>query len=409
MGVGTSSLRVRRDSSSARGLRPAELAGPTTVDDDADPDVQVLSLSPGVRSCGLLATVDCGAMTDTRFVDLENVHTMSIVIPVYQGEASLQAVIEELLPYTQGAVSKENHPYMVREIFLVFDHGPDDSASIIRRLADKYECVRPVWLSRNFGQHPATLAGMASSGGDWVVTMDEDGQHDPSAIADMLDVAMREQATLVYAEPTNPAPHGPLRNAASKSAKYVAAQIFSMQDASKFQSFRLLTGETARSVAAYAGSGVYLDVALGWIAPRIATSPVLLRQEKDRASGYNLRSLLSHFWRMVLSSGTKGLRLVSAIGILFALAGIALAIYLLVSYALGQGASERGWTSTMIVLLLSTGGTLFSLGIIAEYIGVSVNMAMGKPAYLIVSDPKNGPLGKGRISSLTGMTGEKLT
>lgn len=338
-------------------------------------------------------------MTDSRFQDLASLHTVSIVIPVYQGEKSLQTVVEELIPYTEGATTENGHLYIVREVLLVFDHGPDDSAGIIRGLSEKYGFVRPVWLSRNFGQHPATLAGMASSGGDWVVTMDEDGQHDPAAISDMLDVALREQATVVYAEPTNPAPHGVLRNAASKSAKYIAAQIFSMQEASKFQSFRLLTGETARSVAAYAGSGVYLDVALGWIAARVVTCPVFLRQEKDRASGYNLRSLMSHFWRMVLSSGTKGLRLVSALGLLFALAGIALAIYLVISYAVGMGASEQGWTSTMIVLLLSTGGTLFSLGIIAEYVGVSVNMAMGKPAYLIVSDPKNGPLGKNAASS----------
>lgn len=350
--------------------------------------------------------VDSTSMTDPLFADLKNVHTMSVVIPVYQGEKSLEAVIDELIPYTRGAITEDGRPYIVREILVVFDHGPDDSARTIRSLARKYEQVRPVWLSRNFGQHPATLAGMASSGGDWVVTMDEDGQHDPAAIADMLDVAIRDQAGLVYAEPSNPAPHGPLRNAASKSAKYVAAQVFSMQDASKYQSFRLLTGETARSVAAYAGSGVYLDVALGWIAASVATCPVLLRQERDRASGYNLRSLLSHFWRMVLSSGTKGLRLVSVIGVLFALAGIALAVYLVVSYAFGRGAEEQGWTSTMIVLLLSTGGTLFSLGIIAEYIGVSVNMAMGKPAYLIVSDPKDGPLGKIAPRSGVASTGE---
>ncbi len=48
----------------------------------------------------------------------------------------------------------------------------------------------------------------------------------------------------------------------------------------------------------------------------------------------------------------------------------------------------------MIVILISSGAILFSLGIIAEYVGVNVNMAMGKPAYLIVSDPAAGPLGR---------------
>jgi undecaprenyl-phosphate 4-deoxy-4-formamido-L-arabinose transferase len=42
---------------------------------------------------------------------------------------------------------------------------------------------------------------------------------------------------------------------------------------------------------------------------------------------------------------------------------------------------------------VTSGATLFSLGIIAEYIGVSVDMAMGKPPYLITTDPIEGPLG----------------
>jgi undecaprenyl-phosphate 4-deoxy-4-formamido-L-arabinose transferase len=50
----------------------------------------------------------------------------------------------------------------------------------------------------------------------------------------------------------------------------------------------------------------------------------------------------------------------------------------------------------MVAVLLSTGAILFSLGIVAEYLGVAVNMAMGKPLYLIVSDPDQGPLGRRR-------------
>ena len=83
-------------------------------------------------------------------------------------------------------------------MLLVHDCGPDDSARVMRELAP-HPFVRPVWLSRNFGQHAATLAGMASSGGDWIVTMDEDGQHDPAYIGAMLDVALAEQASVVYA------------------------------------------------------------------------------------------------------------------------------------------------------------------------------------------------------------------
>jgi len=150
-----------------------------------------------------------------------------------------------------------------------------------------------------------------------------------------------------------------------------------------------------RSVAAYAGSGVYLDVAMGWVAGPAASCPVRLRNEGGRQSGYSTRRLLSHFWRLALSSGTHALRMVSALGVLFALGGIAYAIYL-VLVRFTSDTTPEGWTSTMVLVLVSTGAILFSLGIIAEYVGVAVNMAMGKPLYLIVGDPEHGPLGRNR-------------
>ncbi|GAA1521802.1 glycosyltransferase [Nocardioides humi] len=319
-------------------------------------------------------------------------HTISVVVPVYRGATTLPSVVDELIGLAAGFRTPDGHDAEISEIVLVHDHGPDESDAVIRELAATHDAVRPVWLSRNFGQHAATLAGMASSGGEWIVTMDEDGQHDPAGIGPMLDTALREHAPLVYAEPTNPAPHGPLRNLLSKGAKRVVDSLLGGHDTRLFHSFRLVAGEYARSVSAYAAAGVYLDVALGWVAGRVATSPVTLRAEGDRPSGYNLRSLLSHFWRMVLTSGTRLLRVVSLAGAALALVGVVFAIYLVVARVVGAIEVE-GWTALMVAILLCTGAIMMSLGVIAEYLGVAVNMALGKPLYVIVGDPAEGPLG----------------
>jgi undecaprenyl-phosphate 4-deoxy-4-formamido-L-arabinose transferase len=98
---------------------------------------------------------------------------------------------------------------------------------------------------------------------------------------------------------------------------------------------------------------------------------------------------------MILTSGTRGLRFVSALGVVFAVAGTILAGSILIARATGSVSTE-GWASTIVVILLSSGATLVSLGVIAEYIGVSVNMAMGKPPYVIMGDPALGPLGRVR-------------
>lgn len=320
-------------------------------------------------------------------------HLVSVVIPVYRGEQTLPTLIDELAPFTEESLTEAGHAFRVTEVLLVFDNGDDDSPRVLRELVARHSFVRAIWLSKNFGQHAATLAGIASSGGEWVVTMDEDGQHDPADIAGMMDAAMAQQVPVIYAQPRNPPPHGPFRNATSRGAKWVLSKLLAGPEAAHFQSFRLLLGPLARSVAAYAGHGVYLDVAIGWVAPRAGTAPVTLRSEGPRRSGYTLRKLISHFVRMVLTSGTRGLRIVSYFGLALAAFGLVTAAVIVVSSLLGE-VGVAGWASTITVQLIGTGSILLVLGIIAEYVGVNVNMSMGKPSYLILEDPQRGPLGR---------------
>ncbi|MBC7630261.1 glycosyltransferase, partial [Aeromicrobium sp.] len=93
---------------------------------------------------------------------MTSLHTVSIVIPVYRGSAHLPSLLEEIALLTEAQSTPAGHTFEVTELILVHDCGPDHSDRVIREANDAYEWVRPVWLSRNFGQHPATIAGMAS-------------------------------------------------------------------------------------------------------------------------------------------------------------------------------------------------------------------------------------------------------
>jgi glycosyltransferase involved in cell wall biosynthesis len=320
-------------------------------------------------------------------------HEISIVVPVYRGATHLAGLIDDIEPHTKSSTTPGGHPYRIVETVLVHDCGPDDSDRVMRDLEQRHDWVRPVWLSRNYGQHAATIAGMACAGGEWIVTMDEDGQHDPADIGNLLDAALAERRALVYAKPVNQAPHAWPRRLTSRLSKKLLNAFAGGTDASLFHSFRLVLGEYGRSVAAYAGHGIYLDVALSWVAGHPATAPVTLREEGDRVSGYSVRTLISHFWRMVVTSGTRGLRMVSIAGATFAGMGIILAGVLAITRVAGNSVLQ-GWTSLMVALLVCTGVILFSLGVIAEYVGVAVNMAMGKPLYLLIKDPGRSPLAR---------------
>lgn len=319
-------------------------------------------------------------------------HSIAIVIPVYRGEDTLEELVSEILPYCKVQRTRGKHPYVVKEIVLVHDHGPDGSESVIRELAEKLDVVRPVWLSRNFGQHPATIAGIAATGSDWVVTLDEDGQFSPADIPVLLDVAMEAKAPLVYGAPSTSPPHSSFRNLASMLTKRVLGRLLTGSEMAEFTSFRLVLGEIGRSVAAYAGSGVYLDVALSWMVSNHQVVKVKFRSEGRDQSGYTTRSLLSHFWRLVLSSGTRPLRFVSYAGVFAALGGIVMAGLVIVR-RLMYG-FPVGFTSVFVLLLVIGGIMLVALGVVAEYVGLIVRTSIGRPLYLALADPRSGPLNR---------------
>lgn len=309
-----------------------------------------------------------------------------MVIPVFRGESTLPHLMAELESLTVEQRTPEGRHFHVAEVLLVWDRGPGRSDRTIRELQARFPWVRAVWLSRNFGQHAATLAGMTSSGGDWIVTMDEDGQQDPAFIGAMIDRAYAEGAQLVYATPLNPPPHSAIRNAGSKTAKWIFVKFLADQEFAEFNSYRLVLGEVGRSVAAYTGTGVYLDVALSWVVADVATCPVTVRDEGRPAGNYSYRRLFSHFGRLVLSSGTKPLILVSLIGVLFVFLGGLASIWVLFQRFTGD-VPVTGWASMFVALMVVGGAILLSLGVIAQYIGAATNMSMGKPLYVVVRDP----------------------
>jgi polyisoprenyl-phosphate glycosyltransferase len=317
---------------------------------------------------------------------VSNALRVSVVIPVYRGADSLPELIRELLALTQGPHAPSGADYRICEIVLVHDCGPDRSDLAIEALAREHPEVRPVWLSRNFGQHAATLAGMAGAVGDWIATLDEDGQHDPADLPRMLDVALAGRHQLVYAQSTNPPPHGALRNAASRLAKFISVRVLGNEALGRFNSYRLIDGEIGRSLAAYCGYGVYLDVGLSWLTTRVGHCPVRVREESGRPSGYSMIKLLSHLWALVLTSGTRPLRLITLAGVLSVLAAAALMLWVIISKLMGN-IPVQGWASLVIVVSFFSGTMLMALGVIAEYLAVTMGIAMGRPLYVVSSKP----------------------
>ena len=197
---------------------------------------------------------------------------------------------------------------------------------------------------------------------------------------------MLNNLQLVYATPLNPPPHGFLRNYFSKIAKKIVCVIIGNSLPMRFNSFRLVEGEIARNLAAYCGTGVYLDIGLLWITANIGQTPISLRNEYRPKGNYSYAKLISHFWKMILTIGTRPLRFITLIGICSALLGV-VAARLAIYGKINGYVQVQGWTSLLIAITFFSGVILASLGLIAEYLAVTLSISMGKPLHVVTSHP----------------------
>ena len=132
----------------------------------------------------------------------------SVVIPVYNSQASLPALVERLAAVLPAVTDRF-------EVILVNDGSRDDSWDGIGQAARKHAWVRGINLMRNYGQHNALLAGIRAARFAVVVTMDDDLQHPPEEIPRLLE-ALGHGQDLVYGVPAS-AEHGSVPSPSSPS------------------------------------------------------------------------------------------------------------------------------------------------------------------------------------------------
>ena len=137
---------------------------------------------------------------------------LSVVIPVYRSQESLRELYQRLVGTLTGMGASF-------EILFVEDCGGDNSWSVIQELAAADERVRGIKLSKNFGQHAATICGFSYSQGEWVATLDDDLEQAPESLPDLYNLAL-DGYDLVYGVYTTRS-HKIWRNITSSLAKWV--------------------------------------------------------------------------------------------------------------------------------------------------------------------------------------------
>ena len=232
---------------------------------------------------------------------------LSIVIPVFRSQDTL----EELLRRITESFSINR----VRiEVLMVEDCGRDGSWDKIEALAAAQPVLRGIRLSRNFGQHAATICGMAMARGHWVATIDDDLEQPPEKLVQLLEKA-KEGYDLVYGiypERT----HAAWRNITSHLARVLfKLAIPTLNDT--YTSMRVISGDLARELKRFDSPFPFVDGYLSWLSNRTACVVVSHQPRPSGQSNYTFSKLFAHTLNIFVTFSDAPLKIASNAGLFF--------------------------------------------------------------------------------------------
>lgn len=299
---------------------------------------------------------------------------IDLVIPVYN-EAG---VVEQTYAKVCEVIDALPHKFT---FYYVDDGSEDATAESLHALAKRDKRVVVLELSRNFGHQAALSAGLDATTGDFVISLDADGQHPPAMIEEMI--ALFEQGyDIVQAQRMDEGGTASTFKRITSSAFYkLINNISGTQIIPGAADFR---GMSRQAVDALTGMPEYHRFLRGMISDIGYKSVILPYRETERLAGvskYSLGKMIRLAMDAIFSFSLVPLYIGLSAGGVFFLLAILQVIYV---YSKGDTANfVSGWGSLMFVLLVASGVILIVLGFIGVYIGYIFQQVKGRPVYLL--------------------------
>lgn len=299
----------------------------------------------------------------------------SVIIPVYNSEASIGQLVDRLQP----VLNRYNCEY---ELIFVNDGSHDNSWQTICHLKDRYPWIKGINLMKNFGQHNALLCGIRAAIYDTIITMDDDLQHPPEEIPKLIE-ELNKGYDVVYGSPLRE-PHGIWRAFTSKLIKWTLFTVMKTREALHVSAFRVFRTRVRNAFAEYQSPYVSIDVLLSWGTDRFTAVTVNHDARHSGISNYTLRKLMGHALNMITGFSTIPLRIASLLGFIFMFFGFLILCMVILTFLL-YGRVVPGFSFLASIIVIFSGVQLFVIGIIGEYLARIHFRTFNKPPYVIKS------------------------
>lgn len=302
-----------------------------------------------------------------------NKETISFIIPCYQSEKTISKVVE-------GIKEEIQRDYNYR-IILVDDASPDGVFQVITKLCEKDKNIIGLSLSKNFGQQAARMAAIPYIVGDYVVFMDDDGQHASTGIIKLIEKIKTGGYDIVYAK-FKFKKESLFKQFGSWLNLKMTDILIGKPKEVRQSSFFAMRYFVAKELENYKSPFPYLFGYLMKITQNIANVEIEHLPRITGNTGYTFKKLIMLWLNGFTGFSVVPLRVSSLLGVASAMLGFLWGIMIIIRKLMVPDVA-MGYSSIMAVILFMGGIIMVMLGLLGEYIGRAFITINQIPQYVI--------------------------
>ena len=304
------------------------------------------------------------------------------VIPCYNEQEVLNETAKRLKEKFESLISSGKISADSRVLF-VNDGSKDKTFDMIKKLHEEDKLFQGINLSKNMGHQNALMAGLMTAKDlcDMAISLDADLQDDINAIDAMVD-KFNEGVDIVYGVRSK-------RDTDTFFKKYTAESYYKIMaklganTVYNHADYRLMSRRALMALSEFGEVNLFLR----GIVPMIGfNTDVVYYERAERFAGeskYPLKKMISFAIEGITSLSTKPIKMITGLGMSILFVTALVVIYSLVRFFTGH--TIPGWTTIVMSVWAIGGLTVFSIGIIGEYIGKIYLETKNRPRFIIES------------------------
>ncbi|GBU22059.1 glycosyl transferase [Fibrobacteres bacterium R8-0-B4] len=320
--------------------------------------------------------VSCDKTIDCRSQAASSAPLVSLVVPCYNEEEVVSVFHEEAVKALAAIGGRF-------ELIFVDDGSNDGTLDVLRRISSASpDSVRYLSFSRNFGKEAAILAGLQAARGEYIVTIDADGQDPPSLIPQMLECVMSGEYDCAATRRVNRVGEPPIRSFFARCFYSIMKKITDIEIVDGARDFRLMNRKYLDALLELSERNRFSKGIFPWIGFKTKWFEYENIERKEGRTKWSFWKLFLYSLDGIIAFSSKPLAVASVFGVLMFIAAVT-SIVLIVVRKLVWGDPVSGWASTVCVILFCSGIQLFTIGVLGQYMAKIYTEVKQRPHYVI--------------------------